>query len=74
MDVKKEIEDDSADIYFPIEGGKFDDKYRWVWPLHSSLRLPSFLLFHELFNQNNCVLNFTNLLIANSLINLKLVF
>ena len=28
LDVKKEIEEDSADIYFPIEGGKFDDKYR----------------------------------------------
>ena len=26
--VKKEIEDEAADIYFPIEGGKFDDKYR----------------------------------------------
>ena len=26
---KKKIEEDSTDIYFPIEG-KFDDKFRWV--------------------------------------------
>eukprot|EP00111_Clytia_hemisphaerica_P024317 TCONS_00071725-protein len=29
--VKKEIEDEEADIYFPIEGGKFDDKYRNIF-------------------------------------------